>query len=105
MSSAILAVLPLLSEFVQRDELQDLDVLVQYLTGQDMEKAAEGYENLCPFEFLRLRYRVSVGIDSTREGSPVTDFFSVASGTEARACVQALMTYMFITKSFEITPS
>jgi len=105
MSSAIVTALSVLAHFVQLDQLEDFYVLIQNLTGQHMEELTQGDEEFCPGVFRRLRYRVSVGIDSTREGSPVTDFFSVASGTVARACVQALMTYMFITKSLVMTPS
>jgi hypothetical protein len=105
MSSAIVAALSVRSEFVQRNQLEDFYVLFQNLAGQCMEKSTERNDEFRPFEFLGLRYRASVGIDSTREGSPVTDFFSVDSGTVARACVQALMMYMFITKSLVMTPS
>lgn len=105
MSSAIVAALSVRSEFVQRYQLEDFYVLIQDLAGQRSEKSTERNDEFRSFEFLGLCYRASVGIDSTRESSPALDFFSVLSGMVARACVQALMMNMFITKSLVMTPS
>lgn len=100
-----MTVLSALPEVVKLHQLYYFCILFEDFAGELMEELAQVDEHFGPSQFLRLCYIISVGIDATREGSPVGDFFSVFSGTSAMAAVQALTMNMFITKSLLLTPS
>lgn len=87
-------------------QLKKLHRLIENLAGKLVEFAAQSENPLGPHQLLRFsNYRACDGIDSTRTGSPEPDFFSVFSGTEVMASIQALMIAMFMEKSLLAMPS
>lgn len=106
MSSAIVHTPIRITETVDGQQLKKLHRLGENLTGEFVELTAQSENPLGPDQLLRLfDYSACDGIDSTRTGSPDPDFFSVFSGTETMASIQALMIAMFMEKSLLAMPS
>lgn len=81
---------------IQLYELHDFRVLPEDFVRKRMKELTKRDEQFGPCQRFRLRYKVSVGIDATREFSPGSDFFSVSAGTSAMAEVQAFTMNRFI---------